>query len=351
MAWWWTPAIVGGLMLYAKSKASAAFRWILSDEASVKSMPVALLLTKISSGEVLPAAPQGFRWKAVELNFASSPFSSPQTLVIDVLDPFMGAANGAAPAAQTPGVTGASGFLTSQSLVETSKSVDGFLSKQEFDRANGGMGQMIDRAKYLYAPQTAPDFGGFATEEELRRSPHHPPHRGGIGALLFRSARGSDVLGKLGAELRAKGLVLAPVGPKAISTGDYVVTTDGALYVAVGPGRYRQLSPATRWPYVGPLKSPLQSAYGVRKAAPVMMPRPAPFVAQGTAVPGPGWLPPASIVTPAAPVARGPKWQVSFFNPSSGKAFAMTWGSQAEAQVAADASRKAGMARVVVTQV
>jgi len=292
MAWtsWITPVVVGGLMLFAKSKASAAFRWIMSDAGSVKSMPVALLLTKISSGEILPAPPAGFTWNSIEVNFAASPFASPQTLIINVLQP----APGAAPVAAAPSpVSGAAGFLTSQSLVAQAKGMqgflttqeilpaglNGFLSKQAFNRANQarrGMGDLIDRRSYLYAPQTAPDFGGFATEEALKRSPHYPPHRGGgIGATDFNgnwcgtgryqgAPANGGVLGKLGAELRAKGLILAPVGQHGICKGDYVVTTDGALYVAVGHAQFKQLHPTAG--YVGPLKTPFQSAYGVRRA-------------------------------------------------------------------------------------
>lgn len=226
MAGWIMPVVIGGLMMYAKSKASAAFRWILSDEASVKSMPVALLLTKVTTGEALPAAPQGFRWKAIEVNFASSPFSTPQTLSINVLEQWL---NGAAKP------EGVSGFLTSQA-VAAAGGIHGFLTTQEMqDKAMSGfldketfamsptMGEVLDRSQYLYAPQTAPDFGDM-----LQRL----PNAGGGGAM-----------GQLGLDLRSKGLVLAPVGPKGLRHGDYVVTHEGWLHRVVGPGLLREIHP------------------------------------------------------------------------------------------------------------
>ena len=256
------PAIVGGLMLYGKSKASAAFNWIMSDEAAVKSMPVALLLTQVSSGDALPAPPAGYTWNPIEVNFSSSPFSSPQTLVINVQVPIPGyvapaASAPAAPApAAAPAVTGASGFLTSQSIVATAKRVrggvdgfltreqilpeglNGFLSRQAFEEAGGTMGQIA------LAP-------GYCGTERYQGPPAAIP--GSAGPL-----------GALGALLHARGLVLAPVGRGAVCKGDYVVTTNGALFVALGGGQYRQIHPTTG--YVGGLMGTFQCAYGVRRA-------------------------------------------------------------------------------------
>lgn len=258
------PAIVGGLMLYGKSKASAAFNWIMSDEASVKSMPVALLLTQLSSGDTLPAPPAGYTWNAIEVNFSSSPFSSPQTLVINVQVPIPGYVAPAAPAAAapaaatTPTTTGASGFLTSQSLVATAKRVrgqgmngfltaqqilpaglNGYFSREDFEESGGGMG----------AAAIPSDYCGVA------------PYQGPPAAI----PGAGGPLGALGTVLKARGLVLAPVGPRAVCKGDYVVTMDGSLYVAHGGGQYQQIHPMAG--YVGPLKSPFQSAYGVRRVA------------------------------------------------------------------------------------
>jgi hypothetical protein len=256
------PAIVGGLMLYGKSKASAAFNWIMSDEASVKSMPVALLLTQISSGDVLPAPPAGFTWNPIEVNFASSPFSSPQTLVINVQVPIPGyvsptAAPATTPAAPSaPPVTGASGFLTSQSLVSTAKrmrgsmngflttqeilpaGLNGFFSRQEFEASGGNLGQI----------NLAP---GYCGTERYKGPPAAVP--GSAGPL-----------GALGNLLHARGLVLAPVGRGAICKGDYVVTTDGALYVSLGGGQFKQIHPTAG--YVGGLKGTFQCGYGIRRA-------------------------------------------------------------------------------------
>lgn len=228
------PALIGGLMLYGKSKASAAFRWIMSDEMSVLSMPVALLLTKVETGESLPEAPQGFRWKQVSVSFASSPFATPQQLIINVLEQWLNGSSipGAAP--QTPAINGfltaqgamaagMHGFLTSQGVMAAG--MHGFLDRESV-AMSPAMGEVLDRSTYLYSPQTAPDFGGYATEEAMRASAHYPAHRGGgIG-------EGGDVLGQLGAELRSKGLLLAPIGKKGIKKGDYVLARNRALWIA-----------------------------------------------------------------------------------------------------------------------
>jgi hypothetical protein len=255
-AWWVMPAVIGGLMMYGKGKASAAFRWILSDVDSVLSMPVALLLTKVQTGEALPAPPEGFRWKPIDVTFAASPFATPQKLTVNVLEQWL---NG------VPKPPGVSGFLTSQAMMAAgmhgfvttqelaSKAMEGFLDKENALLAPQ-MAEVLRREDYLYAPQTAPDFGGYATKEALDASPHHPPHRGGIG----------DALGELGLVLRRRGLVLAPVGPQRIQRGDYVVSTGNVLYQAIGTGTYREIHP--RAGRVGPLRGRFQMAYGVRRA-------------------------------------------------------------------------------------
>lgn len=217
MASWLMPAVIGGLMLYAKNKASAAFRWIMSDEDSILSMPVALLLTKVETGEALPAPPAGFRWKAVQVNFASTPFAAPQQLAVNVLEQWLNGSSMSAPAAPAPAVngfltaqammqTGMQGFLTSQGVMEAG--MKGFLDRESAALAPV-MGEVLDRSQYLYAPGTAPDFG-----DVLQRPP------------------GGDALGQLGAELRTRGLLLAPIGKKAIRTGDYVLARNRALWIA-----------------------------------------------------------------------------------------------------------------------
>jgi hypothetical protein len=339
------PAVVGGLMLWGKQRSSAAYTWINSDAASVQSMPVALLLAQASSGDALPAPPAGNTWNPIQVNFAASPFSTPQSLTINVLQPIPGyvapagtqaattpsspaqtasttqlnmylgqattvvnsgvtgsqllsqlqailtqaqsdpvllpadlqtltttitgeepsapaatptalstsaVAPAPSPAASTPAVTGASGFLTSQSIVAASKGpglsgfltaqqilpagLNGFLTRQEFDEAGGGMGE------------AAPPI--WCGTERYSGPPAAIPGSGGI-------------LGTLAAELHAKGLVLAPIGPNAVCHGDYVVTTDGSLYMAVGYNQYKKLAPTAG--YVGPLLKPFKAGYGVRR--------------------------------------------------------------------------------------
>lgn len=239
--WWLTPAIIGGLMMWGKSKASAAYRWINSEEDAVKALPVALLLTKISTGDTLPPPPTGYTWKPIEINFASSPFASPQSLTIEVMEPVPTTALTPTVPAQSGDasapVTGASGFLTSQSLLAQSRTqtMDGFLSKQALERGHAGLG-----------------------------APPVPANWCGTGRYTGSPAGNGSAFQRLGSELRAKGLVLAPVGPHGICSGDFVVTTDGALYRAVGHNTFQRIHPAPG--PVGPLPKPFQAAYGLRRA-------------------------------------------------------------------------------------
>lgn len=205
MPWWLTPALIGGLMLYAKSKASAAFRWVLSDEDSVKGMPIALLLTKLSTGDTLPAAPNGFQWKEIELTFAASPFASPQSLKVNVLQQWLNSA-------QKP--AGTAGFMTAEAFSNP----------------------------------------GLAGDDSALRG-----NWCGTGRCTSSSS-----LGQLGLELRERGLVLAPVGPNGVKKGDYVVTTEGSLHVALDGGNYKELHPKVG--LIGPIRGKFQSAYGIRRA-------------------------------------------------------------------------------------
>jgi hypothetical protein len=237
MTAWIMPVVIGGLMLYGKNKASAAYRWMLADEASILSMPVALLLTKLDTGEKLPDPTAGYRWKPIDITFAASPFTTPEKMTVHVLEKVPDAA--ATPAA-------VSGFLTSQSMMATA--MHGFLTSQAVEAASmhgfldketalmsPHVGEVLKREEYLYSPQTAPDFGGM-----------------------------EGVLGELGLMLRRRGLVLAPVGPHRIQAGDYVVSTGNVLYQAIGAGTYREIHPyAGR---IGPLRGRFQMAYGVRRA-------------------------------------------------------------------------------------
>ncbi len=213
--WWIMPAVLGGLMMYGKAKASAAFRWIMSTEDAVLGMPVALLLTKVNTGEALPAAPEGFRWKPVDINYAASPFAAPSTISVNVLEQWL---NGVAKP------SGVSGFLTSQAVVQAGGMgfvpgqilpagfMAGFLDKETL-AMSPHMGEVVDRRDYLYAPQTAPDFGGVDDA----------------------CCDGCGQLGSLGKELLAKGLRLRRIGAGEARRGDTVVYRDGRVAVANGP--------------------------------------------------------------------------------------------------------------------
>jgi hypothetical protein len=264
MAWWWTPAIIGGVMLYAKSKTSAAYRWYHGTEDSAKSMPIALFLTKVSTGDTLPAPPAGNVWKPMELNFASSPFATPDTLVVNVLQ----SVTSGAPGLQINPAT-VNGFLTTQELV--GGRMAGFFDKDALAQT-AHVGEVLDRAQYLYAPQTAPDFGDM-----LDKLPNygggsavgecHCNRMAGLGEAV------DTAVGRLKTELRSKGLVLVPVDQGQVCKGDFVVTANCRLHVVDGIDDasmlyLREIHPVkgrkSHWHWHnGP---PLSCAFGVRRA-------------------------------------------------------------------------------------
>jgi len=228
--WWITPAIIGGVMLYAKHKAAAAYRWYDGTEESAKDLPVALLMAKISTGDVLPAAPQGFVWKPIEINFASSPFQTPQSLLVNVLSAVTKGTAGPVAGfltAQALMGTGMGGFLTSQEVAASA--MDGFLDKEAMASA-AHMGEVLRREDYLYAPQTAPDFGGMGCRSWGRMS--------GLGEAV------GTAVARLREDLRARGLSIVPIGAAAAGPGDFVVTADDcALHVVEPGGVLREIHP------------------------------------------------------------------------------------------------------------
>ena len=89
---WLVPALVLGAGFYIRRKGAAGkYRWLPMTEAQAKRLPVISAVHKSGSGEALPAAPQGARWKPITLLYAAGPFSAPSEIVIHVLEPLPGA--------------------------------------------------------------------------------------------------------------------------------------------------------------------------------------------------------------------------------------------------------------------
>ena len=89
---WFMPALVFGAGMYIKNKGSAGkFRWLSMTELEAKKLPVIAAVHKSESGEALPAAPPGAKWKPITLLYAAGPFSAPSEVLIHVLDPVPGA--------------------------------------------------------------------------------------------------------------------------------------------------------------------------------------------------------------------------------------------------------------------
>ena len=304
MSWtqWIGPALIGGVMLYAKSKASAAYRWYMGSEDTANQMPIALLLSKTNTGDVLPAPPAGYTWKPVTFIFASSPFTPPDQLVINVMQPVTtGTQAVSTPAAGVPAALApqVSGFLTTQDM---KKGVAGFLNKE--DVAGRGTGSFLTRQEMaqrgaLHGFLNAEDVAGrglgyFLNTEELAQAPHlglvlsrdeylyapaTAPDFGSLAACCDRGMKGLgdalDVAVKaLKDTLKATGRKVVPIPVDHATVNDFVVTADCKLHVVQGehPGAPRSLSLREVYPNKGRLglwrsdqHHPLQCAFGVRK--------------------------------------------------------------------------------------
>ena len=85
---WLMPALVFGAGLYIKSRASSGrYRWLAMTEREAKGLPVIAAVGKAESGDALPQAPEGSRWKPITLQYSASPFSAPSEVEIHVLEP------------------------------------------------------------------------------------------------------------------------------------------------------------------------------------------------------------------------------------------------------------------------
>lgn len=90
MPWWLTPAIIAGAYYYAKAKGKEGrVRWLRETEAAMLTLPTALLMSKVESGDRLPQPPNGFVWHAVKIFMSSSPLAPPAEVEINVLDPIV----------------------------------------------------------------------------------------------------------------------------------------------------------------------------------------------------------------------------------------------------------------------
>jgi len=226
MPWWVAPALIGGAMFYLKSKTAAAARWFQGLEADAKKLPIAVLLTKVSTGDAVPAPPAGFQWKKINFSVAASPFATPQDIDVHVLEAVQSDGTGA----------GISAFLTEQQMVHMS-----------------GTGWM----EYHLTKE--------ALQDPLSPAP--------VTSLAAIGGSADKAIRRLQDELRASGCTVAPIPTGEASTGDFVVTHDCKLCVIDGGGGYprtlalRELHPSKgrRGTWREGVDRPLACAFGVRK--------------------------------------------------------------------------------------
>jgi len=82
------PLITLGAALFVKSKfqiKKGKVNWLPMTEAEMGSVPMAILAGKIETGEKLPAPTNGLMWKPIRMLIATSVFSSPIEVEINVL--------------------------------------------------------------------------------------------------------------------------------------------------------------------------------------------------------------------------------------------------------------------------
>lgn len=312
MPWWLAPAMIGGAMLVARQKAAARFRWYSGSEDALKRMPPAVFFLNVKTGDALPAAPGGHRWKEVRIVFAPSPFAPPEDIAVHVLEPFIGA----------PRPEGASSFATADLLGQLLGSAP--VPSIGDDGEPQYMAEVVRREEYLYAPQTPPDIGDPDVEWELDgfdslgrarfrrvrrrarraarplrrpsallrrrlalrrpRFPGEPPEapepaeatapEGAEGFLAGVGAAADEALRRVGEDLRARGLALVPIPPGRATTGDFVVTSDCRLHAVEGEHvgfpktlALRELHPSRgrRSVWRSGTHPPLACAFGVRR--------------------------------------------------------------------------------------
>jgi hypothetical protein len=95
-----------GVSTYLKSMGTRGkYRWIAKPELDVRSQSILVNVTTAENGDVLPAPPEGYMWKPIQLTFQSGPLAAPAVVEIHVLQ--------AAPEASA---TGTAGFLSVEHL-------------------------------------------------------------------------------------------------------------------------------------------------------------------------------------------------------------------------------------------
>lgn len=90
MAWWFMPGVMLATGMYVRHKVkSAKVRWLNMSEEDAKKLPTIAAIAKSDGGDVLPEAPEGFRWKEIQLIYSASPFAPQSTFKVNVLAPWL----------------------------------------------------------------------------------------------------------------------------------------------------------------------------------------------------------------------------------------------------------------------
>jgi hypothetical protein len=104
--WFVMPGLMFGISTYLKSMGTRGkFRWITKPELEVRSQSILVNVTTAQSGDALPAPPDGYMWKPIQLTFQSGPLASPAVVEIHVLQE-----------APQESSTGTAGFLSVEHL-------------------------------------------------------------------------------------------------------------------------------------------------------------------------------------------------------------------------------------------
>lgn len=241
---WLMPALVFGAGLYIKGKAaSGKYRWLTMTEKEAKGLPVVAAVAKAESGDALPPAPQGFRWRPITLMYAASPFSAPSEVEIYVLEQWLN---------EAPRPQGGTGpmndYDSDPSLGELGRHRGGGGRHHHHHRGGRGFGPgpgwgygpgWYDPFFVVYQEPvilTERETFDLAKEQKKAKDEEEKEKKrmagmGDAGADALKRA-----IGETAAQLRARGLSMARIDPWDALAGDFVVLRQGCRLGQIMPG-------------------------------------------------------------------------------------------------------------------